>query len=71
MSRPPVWPERGSACALPRKLSQLESDLMKKFHSMYCAEKLPNHECQGRVSVDRNGVTLNCPRCGDERKVHG
>jgi hypothetical protein len=35
----------------------------------HCADKRPTHRCAGTVSIDRATITLNCPRCGDLRKI--
>lgn len=59
-------------CHMPRVMSSAESELFQKLHASFCARKEePDHTCAGRVVMDRNGVTLSCPLCGDHRSVHG
>ncbi len=60
------------ACHMPKVMSAAESELFQKLHASFCARKEEsNHACVGRVIMDRNGVTLSCPLCGDHRSVHG
>lgn len=56
-------------CALPTHASEKEAELYQKIRQRHCADGRPGHECQGRIILDRNGVTLSCPRCGDARSV--
>lgn len=62
----------GWMCHPPKRLPAEHSDFYRKLHRAHCAHKdEPGHDCQGRLTVDRNGVTLQCPLCGDARKVYG
>ena len=47
-----------------------EAAVYQRIRSMHCDDELPGHDCQGRVIIDRHGVTLSCPRCGDARRVY-
>lgn len=57
-------------CDLPRALPAKEAAIYQKLRSLHCDDKRPGHECQGRLTIDRNGITLSCPRCGDARRVN-
>lgn len=60
-----------NTCEVPQACDVHEIELYRKFHSMHCARREKGeHDCMGRVTLDRNGVTLQCPRCGDSRKVY-
>jgi hypothetical protein len=46
-----------------------ETAIYQKLRQMHCDDRHPGHECQGRLVIDRNGITLACPRCGDARSA--
>lgn len=60
---PPIW------CVLPTHTSVKEAELYGKIHERHCADNRPGHLCAGKISIDRLGITLNCPRCGDHRSL--
>lgn len=45
-------------------------DIRTRVLKAHCASGRDGHDCLGRVTLDRNSVTLNCPLCGDARKNH-
>jgi len=59
----------GWHCHIPQALGSKEAELFRRLREAHCDAGEASHDCQGRVIVDRNGVTLSCPRCGDARKV--
>lgn len=60
----------GWLCHVPGRLSQKESELFRTIHGAHCARRHESHECSGSLTINRGGVTLNCPLCGDARNVH-
>lgn len=67
---PPLPPKPPKAfCALPTHCSAAETAFYQKLRQIHCEDKRPGHDCQGRLVIDRNGITLSCPRCGDARSV--
>lgn len=58
-------------CSLPNVVPPDEASIYQRLRQMHCDDKRPGHECQGRLVIDRNGITLTCPRCGDARSVYG
>jgi hypothetical protein len=56
-------------CFLPTRTSEKEAELYQKLHGRLCADNRPTHSCAGKVSIDRLGITLSCPRCGDHRSL--
>lgn len=56
---------------MPHRMEPLMADVLTKLRGMHCSRKRPSHDCSGRIVVDRNGMTLTCPLCGDERSVFG
>lgn len=56
-------------CVLPTTTSVKEAKLYSRIHERHCADNRPAHTCVGRISIDRLGITLNCPRCGDHRSL--
>jgi predicted RNA-binding Zn-ribbon protein involved in translation (DUF1610 family) len=58
---------------MPRHLTAQESDLYRKLHHLNCShseKKSDFHDCRGRITITQNGITLNCPLCGDSRSTH-
>lgn len=60
----------GVVCFLPTRLPAEEAEIYQALRRTHCADGRDGHDCQGRVSLDRNGITLNCPRCGDARALY-
>jgi hypothetical protein len=58
------------ACYVPSVMDPTEMALYEKVRAVHCAQKKPSHDCHGRVTLDRNGMTLQCPLCGDTRSVY-
>lgn len=56
-------------CSMPTRLDDKHSEFYRKFHTVHCDQK-KSHDCSGRITVDRNGITLSCPLCGDARSVY-
>lgn len=54
---------------LPTTSSAMEARLFRKIHARYCAGPAA-HACVGRITIDRLGMTFNCPRCGDARCLY-
>lgn len=67
-SRPSPKPLK-ALCALPTHCPPAEVGLYQKIRQLHCEDRRPGHQCQGRVTIDRNGITLSCPRCGDARSL--
>lgn len=62
----------GWMCHVPARMDADESAAYRELHRIFCARKdEPDHACSGRVTIDRNGVTVQCPLCGDARRVYG
>lgn len=60
-----------NCCAIPGRIRAKEATLYRKLHEAHCARKAePGHTCSGRLTIDRNGITLRCPLCGDARRVY-
>lgn len=57
-------------CLMPAVMEPLEAQLYEKVRHFHCDQKKASHECHGRVTLDRNGMTLQCPLCGDHRSVY-
>jgi hypothetical protein len=66
----PFTAREGVCCTMPTTLSAAEAAIYQKLRKMHCANGKPGHECSGKVSLDRNGLTLNCPLCGDHRSLY-
>lgn len=56
-------------CALPTTTSVKEALLYRTIHARCCADGR-EHLCVGQITIDRAGITLSCPRCGDARSMY-
>lgn len=57
-------------CLVPRPMPVREAERYRKLRALHCDRKRESHDCSGRMIIDRNGVTLTCPLCGDARKAY-
>ena len=56
-------------CCLPTHMPAGDAAVYQQLRQSHCEDRRPGHDCQGRLVIDRNGLTLSCPRCGDARQV--
>lgn len=72
---PGARPGRGGAncCHMPvsetKKLSTVYAGIRRLMVKAHCADSRPHHLCAGAITITRDTITLNCPRCGDLRKT--
>lgn len=57
-------------CGMPSAMDPIEARLYERVRTIHCDRKVASHDCHGRVTLDRNGMTLQCPLCGDNRTVY-
>lgn len=57
-------------CVLPPVLDPTEARIYRTLRTAHCEDKHASGDCQGRLVIDRNGITLTCPRCGDARMIY-
>lgn len=57
-------------CLMPSVMPALDAQLYQKLRALHCERAEESHDCSGRVTLDRNGITLQCPLCGDSRQVY-
>ena len=57
-------------CHVPRPMPAEDAAAYAALREVHCEQKRESHECAGRVTIDRNGVTLSCPLCGDARSLY-
>jgi hypothetical protein len=69
MSAPPIWPARGSVAAIPTPIAVEDAALYRLLREAHCDRNATAHQCAGKVTIDRAGVSLQCPLCGDARGV--
>ncbi len=62
-----------NVCHMPTpetpKMAGVYKQMRELVVRVHCADKRPAHKCAGAVTIDRTTITLNCPRCGDVRKI--
>lgn len=69
MSAPLVWPARGSVAAMPAPIAAADVPMYRLLRELHCDRNAAAHQCAGKVTIDRDGVTVQCPLCGDARGV--
>lgn len=57
-------------CRMPEAMIPQVATICYAFRKMHCSEKRASHDCSGRIITDCNGMTLQCPLCGDERSTY-
>lgn len=58
-----------NSCLVPTPIDPKEVDLWQKLHTLHCDRKRESHRCRGSITVTATAVTLNCPVCGDSRRL--
>lgn len=72
---PGAPPGRGGAntCHMPvpeePAIATVYANLRKTIVRAHCADGREHHRCAGAITITRDTITLNCPRCGDLRKT--
>lgn len=62
--------QRIRVCQVPEPMPEREVPVFDKLIEVHCDAGHTSHErCVGSITIDRAGVTLQCPRCGDVRKT--
>lgn len=56
-------------CVMPTHIPAEQAEAYQAVHEFHCADNRPGHRCAGKVMIDRLGITLSCPRCGDHRSL--
>lgn len=51
------------------KIATIYRQMREMLVRAHCADKRPHHRCAGAITITRDTITLNCPRCGDLRKT--
>lgn len=68
-------PFEAQCCRMPAPARRKEATLMTKIRDLvvkgHCADKRPAHKCCGAVTITRDAIVLQCPRCGDAKKIIG
>lgn len=57
-------------CCLPTGMPADEAAAWQELRRVHCADGRDHHHCLGQVTIDRAGITLSCPRCGDARSLY-
>ena len=62
-----------NACHMPTpedpKMAEIYAGIRRAMIKAHCADRRPHHHCAGAITITRDTITLNCPRCGDVRKI--
>ncbi len=63
---------KATACNMPTDTDETERLIYTRMRDLlvgaHCADKRPSHKCAGEITITRDHVTLQCPRCGDARQ---
>lgn len=57
-------------CGVPGRLTEKETNIYQILRRAHCSDGRTAHDCLGRITIDKNGITASCPRCGDSRSVN-
>lgn len=57
-------------CLVPGTMPPEDAEIYLTLRGIHCDRKKQSHECSGRMIIDRNGLTLACPLCGDSRALY-
>ena len=65
--------QRVNSCDMPEPAPAREAELYCQirdwFLRVHCADKRPAHRCAGSITIERQTITMQCPRCGDARQI--
>jgi hypothetical protein len=57
-------------CFVPKPAPEREAEIYRRVLQVHCDRRgEPGHQCRGAVTIRQNSITLQCPLCGDARKV--
>lgn len=66
-------PFQANCCEMPSPAPRGEAEIYRalrdKLVTAHCANKRPSHRCAGLITIDRESITFQCPRCGDAKQV--
>ena len=57
-------------CWVPKRVPPEDAAAYQALREAHCEQKHPSRDCSGRITLDRSGVTLTCPICGDARSLY-
>lgn len=64
---------KATFCEMPRPAPADEAEVYRRMRDLliraHCADKRPAHRCCGEITIARDHVTFQCPRCGDARQT--
>jgi hypothetical protein len=71
----PAGPFEAAACAMPKPAPIDEASVYEKIRDLmiasHCADQRPAHRCAGTITITRDAITFQCPRCGDAKQLLG
>lgn len=61
-----------TSCSMPTPVKRSESEIYRGIRDTlikaHCEAKRA-HKCCGKITIDRDYITFNCPLCGDARQI--
>jgi predicted RNA-binding Zn-ribbon protein involved in translation (DUF1610 family) len=62
-----------NSCHIATPATRTDSDIYRSIRDRiikaHCADKREAHKCAGKITIDREHITFQCPRCGDARNL--
>lgn len=62
-----------NCCEMPTPAPAAEAAVYRSFRDLvikaHCADKRPSHRCAGQITITRDAILLQCPRCGDAKEI--
>lgn len=66
-------PFQANCCDMPKPASKKMAAVYQGIRDLvvtsHCADKRPAHTCAGKITIDRDGILLQCQRCGDAKEI--
>lgn len=66
-------PFEANCCDMPKPAPRDEAEIYRSLRDRlvkaHCADRRPAHKCAGLITIDRESITFQCPRCGDAKQT--
>lgn len=66
-------PFEADCCEMPTPAPRQEAEIYRHIRdtlvAAHCADGRPAHRCAGMITIDRDAITFQCPRCGDAKRI--
>lgn len=64
---------KANYCHMPEPAPRDEAEIYRHMRDLliraHCGDSRPTHRCAGEITIARDHITFQCPRCGDLRQT--